>query len=292
MRRFTALSEGLGANSFCFAGLLAVVAAYRHSLISAMASAAAVLILVICSVLLTARAPIAAMFLSCIVAALLSRGRFWGWLRGQWSRSLAVAAVVIVVPVIGFFAAIHKIAFSDHARALAGRAALWQIAVTEAPHHMLVGTGPRTFTDVIRSSIGEGVFSSYFEKQAIYALTGGGFHNIWVNTLVERGLIGFAGLLVSFVILTAMLLRGVSEARPMRRFTALSVLLFILSRNFVEITGIMSYADSATDLLVILAFALVVAPPAPKLPPARPKPRRRQVPAAGSPTAAVTPAAG
>jgi len=256
----TAISEGLGANAFCYAGLLALVAGYRHSITAAVVSAALVLFMVFAAIILTARAPIVAMLIASVIAGVLARRKFWGWFHGQWSRSIIISSIVIVVPVVVFFASIHTIAFSPHAKALAGRAALWQIAITEAPRHILVGTGPRTFTDVIRASLGEGVYPDPFEKQAIYSLTGGGFHNIWLNTLVERGLVGFAGLLASFILLTAHIFRSMYQLRPMQRFTALAVLLFVLTRNFVEITGLMSYADSSTDLLVILALVLVIVP--------------------------------
>jgi len=249
---------GFGANLACFAGLIAALAAYDPARRSKTIVMGLIIFLVLLSVLLTARAPVALLVVGALVA--------WGatrmaWLRRKSFKAGFIGSSIVLALIVGsFFTSIDWIAHSDIAKELAGRAALWQIGLSGWKGNQLLGTGLRTFHDVIATNLGAGTYTTAYERNSLYALESGAFHNIWVTTLGERGAIGLLGLYLTFSLLFARMIGNLKALTKHERFFAILTLSFLFLRGFVEIAGLMSYSDGAVDAIVVVAIALLIAP--------------------------------
>lgn len=266
------LTTGFGANSACFAGLIAALAGFQGGRFRTV-SAVLVIALVLLSALLAARAPVLLLILAGLVA--------WPLSQREWSRyaERPLSAVWPVMMLMGlivgsFFLLIDAIAHSVVADGLAGRGALWQMGMRGWWRTPIFGSGLHSYLDVIRSQLGYATFRTPYEMRAALSLTGGGFHNIWVMALVERGLVGLIGLFCSYALLFCRLLADMKSLSVARRYRALLVTIFIFLRGFVEITGLMSFADAALDAIVIIALAVTFAPEIRARPAVRPWLRR------------------
>jgi O-antigen ligase len=168
------------------------------------------------------------------------------------------AAAVTFAFLALFVGQIDAIAHSDFARQLAGRAALWQIAIGAYPEHPLFGFGPGSFQEAIRANLGKAHFSNPGEFAALYALQAGGFHNIWLSVLVERGLVGLAGLFVSWCLLVGHTLRFGGNLPAKQRFVVSSLLIIFFLRGQVEMAGLFDDADGPISAVVMMALALTL----------------------------------
>lgn len=247
---------GFGSNAICFAGLVAVLGCFRDELMNRRVLIATAVLLAISSFFLTARAPVAALILAAGGAWALATWRprelfdrsllrTWMFAAGSWALVLAA-----------FLSQIQNIAHSKAAEALAGRAALWQIAMASFWQNPLFGTGVRTYTDVIRSNLSQAHMTIYWERTALYSLQGGGVHNTWLNILTERGAVGFLGLFLSYTLLFAAAIYAGGKVPFQRRLIVLIALLFMLLRGMFEISGLFSYAEGALDAVVMITVAL------------------------------------
>lgn len=258
--KMSAVQQGVQINSSTFAGLIGVVAAYRKSKWGLVACVAVGAVLALEGAALTARAPTLGLVLSLAVAYVVGRSNLIDQLTVNRARTWAGAAAFVCFPVLLFFITIPAIATSPLARQLAGRAALWQIGLDAVPRNFLLGTGPFTFVDTIRRGLGAAVYSASFERNGLYNLAAGGFHNIWLNILVERGVIGLIGLVLSYIAVTALTLRRMIGMSRERRIATLTLLLFMFVRAFVELSGLYDYGDAPADAIAILALAVAIAP--------------------------------
>lgn len=252
------LTTGFGANSACFAGLIAALAGYQGGRLRAF-SASLVVTLVLLSALLAARAPVVLLIVAGLAAWPLSRIE-WTRFHNRLIAAAWPAFVLLGLLIGGFFLAIDVIANSVVADGLAGRGALWQMGLHGFHRHPIFGSGLHSYPDIIRSQLGYATFRTPYEMRAAESLKGGGFHNIWVMALVERGLIGLVGLFASYVLLFGRLIADMKPLTPARRYRALLVTIFVFLRGFVEITGLMSFADAALDAIVMIALAVTFAP--------------------------------
>lgn len=252
------LTTGFGANSACFAGLIAALAGFQGGRLR-LVSAALVVVLVLLSALLAARAPVLLLILAALVAWPLARHEWSGFAERPLAAVWPVAALLAAI-VGSFFLMIDTIAHSVIADGLAGRGGLWQMGMRGWRRTPIFGSGLHSYLDVIRSQLGYATFRTPYEMRAALSLKGGGFHNIWVMALVERGLLGLLGLFASYVLIFSRLLADMKSLSVARRYRALLVTIFIFLRGFVEITGLMSFADAALDAIVIVALAVTFAP--------------------------------
>lgn len=260
------LTTGFGANTVCFAGMIAAIASPQSGP-ERLVSRGLVVFFTLLSIILGARAPIALFFLSALVAIPLSR-RSWPADKGRLIRALRLSSLVIGAIVVCFLFSIPLIAHSFIADGLAGRAGLWQIALRGWLDAPVFGHGVHSWVDVVQQNLGAAEYRTMYEMQSTASLRTGGFHNVWMNTLAERGLIGLAGLYASYCLLLARLIANLPFNSRDQRFQALVLFLFVFLRSFVEITGLMSYSDAALDAIVITALAVTVA--------AEPQQRRRR----------------
>lgn len=248
--------KGFSSNSICFGGLVAAMGCFRDELLWRPLLIAIAVLLAMCSALLTARAPVAALVLGAMGATLLaywqprelfgrSLGRTWLWVAATWG-----------VVIGSFFSLVETIAHSHIADMLAGRAALWQIGLANFTQNPVFGSGARTYTQVIRANLAHAHMTVYWEHTALYSLQGGGVHNAWLNVLTERGLVGFAGLFVSYTGLFALAIFESGRVSFRRRLCLLITLFFMLLRGMFEISGLFSYAEGAIDALAIMVVAL------------------------------------
>ncbi|MGK6324143.1 O-antigen ligase family protein [Sphingomonas sp. DT-51] len=256
------LTTGFGANTVCFAGMIAALASPQTGP-ERFLSRGLVAFFTVLSIILGARAPIGLFFLSALIALPLSK-RSWNSGRARVSQALRLSAIVIGAIVLSFLFSIPFIAHSVIADGLAGRAGLWQIGLRGWWDAPLFGHGVHTWIDIVQQNLGAADYRTMYEMQSTAALRTGGFHNVWMNTLAERGLIGLAGLYASYSLLLTRLLANLPFNRREQRFQALVLFLFVFLRGFVEITGLMSYADAALDAIVIAALAVTIASDQPR----------------------------
>jgi len=261
------LTTGFGANTVCFAGMIAAIASPQSGP-ERLVGRGLVVFFTLLSIILGARAPIALFFLSALVAVPLSR-RSWPAGRGRLASALRLSSLVIGAIVLCFLLSIPFIAHSFIADGLAGRAGLWQIALRGWLDAPVFGHGVHSWVDVVQQNLGVAEYRTMYEMQSTAALRTGGFHNVWMNTLAERGLIGLTGLYASYCLLLARLIANLPFNGREQRFQALVLFLFVFLRSFVEITGLMSYSDAALDAIVISALAVTAA--------GQPARRRRRV---------------
>jgi hypothetical protein len=257
---------GFNANEVCFAGLVALLAGYRDVLVSRWISLAMAALLGLCSVFLAARTPLLALVAALAGGWMIARAPIWGACgRRRW-LGLCAATLVIGGFMAAFISQIDAIAHSAFAAQLAGRAALWQIAIGAWPQQPLFGFGPGSFQAVIRANLGKAHFSSVDEFTSLYQLEAGGFHNIWLSVLVERGAVGMSGLFASWCLLAGFVLRHGGGLPRAQRVLACTVLISLFLRGQVEMAGLFDDADGPISQIVMMAIGLtfpqVPAPPA------------------------------
>ena len=249
---------GFNANEVCFAALVALLAGYRDPWLPRWITVTMAALLGGCSVLLGARTPAPALLVGAAIGAGLARAPIWAiCARHRWLGTVAAALVGGGMLAL-FFSHIEAIAHSTVATQLAGRAALWQVAVAAWPQQPLFGFGPGRFQDVIHANLGKAHFSNIDEFASLYALQAGGFHNIWLSVLVERGAVGLAGLFASWCLLAGFALRhGGQLARP-ARFLSLTLLVSLFLRGQVELAGLFDDGDGPINQIIMMALGLTL----------------------------------
>jgi O-antigen ligase len=155
-----------------------------------------------------------------------------------------------------FVSHIDAIAHSGFAAELAGRAALWQIAIRAWPQQPLFGFGPGSFQAVIHANLGKAFVTTPDQFTELYQLQAGGFHNLWLSVLVERGAIGLGGLFVSWCLLAGFALRRGGELPGSQRLLVLVLLATLFLRGQVELAGLFDDAGDPIDAIVMMAIGL------------------------------------
>lgn len=247
---------GFNANEVCFAALIALVASYGEGLVPRWLTLAVGALVGLCAAFLTARTPLLALLAGIAGGSLLAHASLWAVCARRLWLGPALAALVIGAMVAAFISQIDAIAHAAFAAQLAGRAALWQIAIGAWPQQPLFGFGPASFQAVIHANLGKAHFSSVDEFTSLYQLQAGGFHNIWLSVLVERGAVGFGGLFVSWCLLAGFALRHGGQMPPRRRLVVLTLLVSLLLRGQVELAGLFDDADGPINQIVMMAIGL------------------------------------
>jgi O-antigen ligase len=245
--------SGLSLNSFMFLFGLVVCALWIQIGPRKTWFAAAGAFAVAC-VIFASRAPLAA---AVIAAALVTGFSAWrGGRRLSTTGAAALAGAVLLLP-LGFI--VLAVATPDSAlgHALAGRAQLWQISLTLFTQHPLIGAGPEALAMGVRGEINAGSFFADWQRENLFSLANGGFHNIWLDALASKGVVGFLGLLGSYFLLMRTALAGAAGgARALLFFT-----LLLFGRGYVEVSGLFSYENSPHDFIafILVAWALAAA---------------------------------
>lgn len=249
---------GFNANEVCFAALAALIAGYGEYLVPRWISLAMMALLCLCSMLLGARAPGMALVAGTAASAMIVRLPIWAaCAHHRWLGAAAMALVVGGIVAV-FLSQIDAIAHSSFAAQLAGRAALWQIAWGAWPQQPLFGFGQDMFQAVIHANLGKAHFSSKDEFASLYALRSGGFHNIWLSVLVERGTVGLFGLFGSWCLLLGFALYRGGELPQPRRFVLFALLISLFLRGMVELAGLFDDADGPINQIIMMALGLTL----------------------------------
>jgi O-antigen ligase len=248
-RLFKARSPGgLSLNTFIFMLALLVSAQWmlagrRGALLTTAGFLAA-------SILFATRAPLYAAVLAAAAAGLFAYWR--GGRRLSAATSALLACAILITPLI--FVYLATINPGDGlARALAGRAELWRISFAVWQTHPVVGAGPDALASSLAGNVNAGQFFTDWRRESLLSLTGGGFHNIWLETLASKGLVGLVGLFGSYFLLLRLAL---ASAAAGRNPAFLFFTLLLLSRGYVEVSGLFSYENSPHDFV---AFAMIAA---------------------------------
>ena len=98
-------------------------------------------------------------------------------------------------------------------------------------------------------------------SDSILQLTSGAYHNAYLTYAAERGLIVFLPALLSTPLCFAPILIGSCLPRPICAFATIApfIVLFILVRQVAESSGLLGYANGATDFACFAVASLVVA---------------------------------
>jgi O-antigen ligase len=213
-----------------------------------------------------------------LAGSLIARAPIWAaCARRRWLGTAATALVTAGFLAV-FAGSIDTIAHSAFAPQFAGRAALWQIAMGAWPQQPLFGFGPGSFQEVIHANLGKAHFSTPNEFTTLYQLPAGGFHNLWLSVLVERGTVGLAGMFASWCLLVGFALRNGSSMPRGQRFLLFTLLVSLFLRSQVELGGLFDDADGPIGEILMIALALTL----PQRPAAY-RPRDRAAAAAAQP---------
>lgn len=251
---------GYNANEVCFAALLALIVGYRDQFVPRWFLLAMMVLIGVCSLVLTARAPLLALVLGVVAGRGLARARVAAacarhrWL-GVTATALAIGGFLALL-----FSHIDAIAYSAFAEQLAGRAALWQIAIAAWPQQPLFGYGPGCFAAVIHANLGLAYLTTIDQYTSLYQLQAGGLHNLWLSVLVERGAIGFSGVFVAWCLLAGFALRHAGKLAAPQRFVMFTLLATLFLRGQVELAGLFDDADDPIDQIIMMAIGLTFPP--------------------------------
>jgi len=224
------------------------------------------------SVLFAVRsAPISAV----LAAALVAGYAVWrGHRRVSAATASLIAGAILLLP-LGFILLVLSAPDSALAATLAGRAQLWRISLAVWEQAPLIGAGPDALILGVHRDLNVGTFFADWQRESLFNLMKGGFHNIWLDTLASKGLVGLAGLFASYFLL---LRAGLASAAAGSR-ALLLITLLLFSRGYVEVSGLFSYENSPHDFVafVLVAASLAAALGGPTEAPATqvPQPARR-----------------
>jgi O-antigen ligase len=205
-------------------------------------------LLVTCSAFTGSRTPVLVCFLSGLVLL------FANWVR---SRSVVLryqaylGAAVIVIGAIFFMSTASFKRMSDVTN---GRWDIWSVAVKKFRKSPLVGNGFQSVNDDLFALL-PGVYKIHAS-----ANFPGGYHNQYLGTLAEEGIVGLVGVLTlySFLLKSGWQLAFRRWGTWHQGQWALFGVLFLALRGLDEITGLFGYANGLGDLLAYMFVAIVV----------------------------------
>ena len=245
-----ALSDGIQLNGIAFAALMTFVTGmctWRKSRWNWVIGAA---VLMVCSLLTGSRTPLAVLIVSALALAFVNGIRS----RNLFSRYLALAAAAAVLIAAGVF--LKAASFKKMSDLTEGRWDIWYVAVHKFVEHPLVGNGFESVNDDLYERM-PGFYRLPRKRDDTFP---GGYHNEYVGTLAEEGLIGF----IPLVTLYGFLIRSSGQLAFRKWATwrngqwALLGALFLLFRAADELPGLFGYANGLGDFQAYLFLALVV----------------------------------
>ena len=248
--------NGYNANEVCFAALVALITGTCDRQVPRWLLLAAMALVGVCSAFLTARAPLLALVAGVVGGWAIARTPVWvACARHRWLGA-AVTAPAIAGFLAIFVSQIDAIAHSAVAPLLAGRAALWQIAAAAWTQQPLFGFGPGSFQAVIHANLGKAYLDTADRFTSLYQLQAGGFHNLWLSVLVERGVVGLIGLFSSWCLLAGLALSHGSALPGPRRVLVGTLLVSLFLRGQVELAGLFDDAGDPIDEVIMMAIGL------------------------------------
>jgi O-antigen ligase len=216
---------------------------------------AAVVTLALGSVLFATRAPpVSAAIAALFGAAYAARRRAQG---PNAPQPGVLPLALLLIPFAGLIYLItHPTGFTNQLFTL--RTYIWQIALVVWREAPIFGHGWDAMTAGQNDALNAPTFDLDWERITVHTLRWGGYHNIWLDTLTSKGLVGFLGLLSSYYLMLRLALAraGAAGGAPF-----LIVVLLLLYRGYVEVGGPYSYQNSPLDFMamVVLAWCAAVA---------------------------------
>lgn len=143
-----------------------------------------------------------------LIGSLAVIALYWGHVRIATKARLGLAVLTIAIVAIGFYPELERVPnlLNRAPGSVQERVTLWQTGVNVFGANPLgIGIGPGGFS-IVGPIVG-GVFQRKSE-----------LHSDWLSFLVERGVIGFIGLLLLFGTIAAMLFRSLKAAQSDREF--------------------------------------------------------------------------
>lgn len=245
------LEHGIAYNSLLFIMVVALVTLARSSKAAVWVWRAAFAVMLVGSVLLGTRAPVVSMIIAwAAVIAYSVQIRLSGRSVTRFGATI-LAALGLAIPLIAL-GLILSDPTSPLARLGAGRMSLWQISIAIWQENPILGVGPNALKFGAQDFLNFGTFTVEYQRQSILSLGGGGFHNLWLDTLASKGVVGLVGLLVSYFLL---LRTGLLRAAEPKAQSFLVLLLILLARSFVEVSGLYGYQNAPLDFVVMVALA-------------------------------------
>lgn len=246
------LSErGIGFNSLILIMVVALVTLAKSSKAVTWVWITAFGVMLASSFLFATRAPFVSMAVAWAAVAAYSLHIRLGNQSVTRFGATALAVIGLALPLVALALIVSDPA-SPLARFGAGRIALWQISIAVWQENPIFGAGPNALMFGAQEFLNIGSFTAHYERNSILNLSGGGFHNLWLDTLASKGLIGLIGLLISYFLL---LRTGLLRAADPQAMPFVILLFILLTRSFVEVSGQYGYQNSPLDLVVMIAIA-------------------------------------
>jgi len=171
----------------------------------------------------------AAAFIAAGITLTASRGGLVGigivlliilWRRGHWRVTVAVVGAVAIVMMLFPEALLLRLGDTD----TTGRTGIWRSAAVACPEYCLVGAGYDAFPDVHRA-----VYLS--DPGALANRPRFEAHSIWIESLLELGILGLAILVMVLGVTTT---RLVALPRPARRGALAALVALLFTNTFLS----------------------------------------------------------
>lgn len=245
-----AFNDNVQLNGIAFSALMAYVTGMSAWRKCRWSGAIGFVVLIVCSTLTGSRTPLAVFVVSALALALTNGIRSRNVLH-RYQALLASAAALMAIAVF-----LKTTSFRKMSNLTEGRWDIWYVAVHKFVEHPLVGNGFESVNDDLYERM-PGYYQLPRRRDAAFP---GGYHNQFLGTLAEEGLIGFIALvtLYSFLIRSCWQLAFRKWATWRSGQWGLLGALFLLIRAVDELPGLFGYANGLGDFQAYIFLALVV----------------------------------
>jgi hypothetical protein len=258
------LSEhyGIVLNSTVHLGFLGLILFWATDVGRAAKFAMAVLVLGFAAIT-TTRTPIGALFVSFSVL-----GGIYLFRRATVRQRILAIVAIAGLPIVYIFSlnttGLVRLGVSID-NALAGRAELWLVAGQSFLNDPIFGSGPGSWSIIVpRFALRIAPLFTGKLDEAL-SLTTGGYHNMFVTALAERGIVGLSVLLpaLAFILKSSFRLKAsptTFKADFDKRVVAVLPLLWIYMsvRGIFEESGLFGRANSDVDFVSLVLLALTL----------------------------------
>src|SRR5208337_501883 len=172
-----------------------------------------------------------------VLIAMMALGKLPVAVRATLIAAALLAIIATIIAVAGFvddFGVILDLLGKDST--LTGRLYLWQTARYLIEQSPILGVGYQAFWQV-GNPPAEELWAASFEESG----SGFNFHNLYLNTAVELGLVGVASLLLTFLALAIRLLRSIILKPSPPVYFAAALFIFICSTSFIEVNQLYQF---------------------------------------------------
>lgn len=236
-------SGTFSANSAIFILILSVFFLFSGSKRTAVSM---LVVLLIASIILATRTPIASAALAIGIVAMWAMVRRSASARNQ--RALAIffsLAMLSMLFGLGLYATLAD--NPDIARLLAGRTNLWNIAIDRWLREPIFGSGPISISEAMAHSFSILYFTESWQVDRLQNLVGGGLHSVWFQTLAMYGSVGF-------LVLAWLFMRLITMALIAEQSTGLAaIVIYVMLSGHFEYAGFFANPNGPLDFIAAIA---------------------------------------